>query len=74
MRVVVLAVMCALSACYSSKITSCPDVDCPSNKVCDGQGGCAFRAQLDSCSGAADGASCSYPDSAGKTIDSAHFP
>jgi len=58
-----------ICGCYSPQLTHCPDVDCPSNEVCDNHGGCAFPQQLAPCVGQADATSCAYTDQTGKPID-----
>jgi cysteine-rich repeat protein len=59
-RAVVLALFVSTS-CLKPSLTSCPTVDCPSNMVCDGIGGCALQEQLTDCEGKADGDVCRYP-------------
>ncbi len=56
-----LVVALLLGSCLKPSLTSCPTVDCPSNMVCDGRGGCALPEQLSDCAGKADGDACSYP-------------
>src|ERR1041385_8802971 len=63
----VLASMVAV-ACHSAEITHCPDLDCPKEKVCDGNGGCAFPQQLDICKSHADGDACTYTDRTGQSV------
>jgi cysteine-rich repeat protein len=63
-----LALVCTLSACLQGAFTHCPNVDCPSGEVCDGQGGCALPDQLDQCLGKSDGDACDYNDRTGKKI------
>lgn len=48
------------TACVKPEFTHCPNVDCPAEEVCDGVGGCALPEQLSQCSGADEGAPCSY--------------
>src|ERR1041385_4537961 len=57
-----------LGACVSPTLTHCPDLDCPKNEVCDGQGGCAFPQQLSACDGFTTGDPCTYPDPTGATV------
>lgn len=59
------------AGCFNEDIRHCPTVDCPSDMVCDGQGGCAVQAQLDQCSGQTDGAACSYSTLSNVHIDGA---
>src|SRR5689334_16456779 len=67
MRTLLLTLMFAFG-CLSPSVTSCPNVDCPKNKVCDGQGGCALPEQLGACMMASSGDACSYTDATGATI------
>src|SRR5207249_82107 len=59
MRRVVVGVV-LLASCIEPRLTHCPPIDCPPDKVCDGHGGCALPAQVTSCVGAVDGKPCSY--------------
>jgi cysteine-rich repeat protein len=69
-RCVVIAV-CALIGCASPRLTKCPDVDCPKDEVCDGQGGCALPSQLSACDGVAACGPCMYQDRTGNEITGA---
>jgi cysteine-rich repeat protein len=71
-----LRLSCAVLAmlavgCVQPSFTKCPDVDCPKDFVCDGQGGCALPAQLAQCNGKDTGDACSYVDSRSNSIDGA---
>src|SRR5438105_6641321 len=74
LRCVVLATLVALAGgCLKPSIQKCPDVDCPQDEVCDGQGGCALPSQLDSCSDVAACGSCTYNDRANNPIAGACY-
>lgn len=60
-----------LAGCFEEQITHCPTVDCPSEMVCDGVGGCAVPEQLSQCGGQTDGAACSYSTLSNVHIDGA---
>lgn len=62
MKFIVMVWVLVVSACVAPSVTSCPDVDCPFNEVCDGHGGCARQAAIDVCVGKPEGASCSYAE------------
>ncbi|MBA2542469.1 MAG: hypothetical protein H0V17_22700 [Deltaproteobacteria bacterium] len=47
--------------CYDDPVRHCPIVDCPQTMVCDNNGGCALKEQVEQCSGQPDGTACSYP-------------
>src|SRR4051812_816219 len=57
-----------VAGCVQPSVVHCPDVDCPTGKVCDGVGGCALPEQLAVCVMAGDGASCSYSDATGTSV------
>src|SRR5439155_9569360 len=57
-----------LAACVKPTLTHCPDVDCPSSEVCDGQGGCVVPAQLTICADQPDATLCDYVNSAGVSV------
>ena len=45
---IVFTILVALAVgCRSPELTHCPELDCPGDKVCDGNGGCAFPEQLE---------------------------
>src|SRR5579862_9859410 len=64
-----LAAACMLSACTQPTYTHCANVDCPSQTVCDGFGGCAVPDQLAQCAGIDDGAQCTYTSLSSALID-----
>src|SRR5437764_1377599 len=68
MTKILIAMALVFAACASPTLTHCPDLDCPKDKVCDGQGGCAFPAQVSACNGFRSGDPSTYPDPTGATV------
>lgn len=52
----------AAMGCIDDPRTRCPaDLACPSDRVCDGHGGCAWPEQVAVCHGQVEGQRCAYP-------------
>jgi hypothetical protein len=63
--------LCVLVGCFPDEIRHCPTIDCPSEAVCDGMGGCALPEQLAQCDGQDDGTECGFTTITKVRIDGA---